>query len=390
MASIAPVTTGRWAALPLLLPPVLSGLAVAGLMPIMAVMSRHFASTPGADTLVRMMMTVVGAVMIIGAPASAFLAERLGERKILIGSLLLFAIAGAAGGFVDDLHILLGSRVLLGLALSASGVTSMSLMTKLVPDARRNRWIGYVSVVGSAGSVIILPLAGLLGSIDWRLVFALHLIALPILLLVLAFTPQPPAEEHAEHGEHIAQPHSGFPARLVLLGLVCGAVSTTLAVYVPFHLAAVGETDPNRIGIPLTAGILTGSMAAFAFGWVRHYLSAAKVFVCAFSIIAMALTAVALSHGMETMAVFMLLNGMGTGMIAPNLSSTVAAGDPVRRARRLGFSRAGYFGAPLLAQLPLEPLTFAYGPAAALLAIAGFSALMALFFLTVGRRLGGA
>lgn len=378
----------RWSLLPLMLTPVLSGLAVTGPMPILADMSRHFATTPGAATLVRMTLTAVGAAMIVGAPLAALLSERFGERTVLIVALAVYALVGAAGGFIPNLHVLVAMRLLLGLALAATGVTTLTLLSRLVPPAQRNRWIGFVSLAGALGTVMILPVAGYLGSIDWRLMFLMHLIALPMLLLVLALIPR--STPHAPVDATAPARPSGFPAKLILLGLACGAVSTTLSIYIPFHLTAIGETDPSRIAIPLTAGLLTGSAMALAFGWIRNHIGAAPLFVFAFSIVALMLALVSFSHHMEIIAIFMLLNGIGTGVLAPNLFSLAAEGDAERRSRRIGLARMGYFGAPLLAQLPLEPVTMAYGAAGALLALAGASAMIALLILIVRRRIAPA
>ena len=59
----------------------LSGLAQSALPPILPQITAHFAAEPDAGVLVRLMVSGLSAAMIVGAFASGFLAERIGELR---------------------------------------------------------------------------------------------------------------------------------------------------------------------------------------------------------------------------------------------------------------------------------------------------------------------
>ncbi len=377
-----PHSIGIWGLASLMLVPILAGIAFGSPTPVLSQISAHFATTPGVDTLVRAMLTSLGAVMVVGAPITALLSERFGERRVLIWALALFALSGAAGAVLDNLWLLVGSRIVVGFALAATGVTGLTLLTNSVADDQRNRWLGIFTVTGSLGSVVVMLLAGLLGSINWRLVFLLHLFALPILAMIILSTRQPEITRERAEGPGA---RSRFPLTITLLGIICGAVTTTLPMYVPFHLRDVGEIDPARVAGPMTAGIFSGAMASLCYGWIRRHLGAPEIFAICFLLAGVGTGIVAWSNSLEVAVAGMVVSGLSTGLIAPNLFSVAAEAEPARRARRIGLARAGYYGAPLLAQIALEPVAISLGASGALFAIAGFATVMIAVTL-LGRR----
>ena len=85
-----------------------------------------------------------------------------------------------------------------------------------------------------------------------------------------------------------------------------------------------------------------------------------------------------------TIAIFFA--GVGGGFAGPNLVAWSANCPAEQRAIRTGWARAGIFGAPLLIQIPLEPVVQGFGGRGALLAIAAFAAVMIPVYL-LNRRM---
>ena len=61
----------------------LSGITQAALPPILPMIAEHFAAVANAGLLARAMMTGLSVAMVFGALASGFLAERLGQLRLL-------------------------------------------------------------------------------------------------------------------------------------------------------------------------------------------------------------------------------------------------------------------------------------------------------------------
>ena len=84
-----------------------------------------------------------------------------------------------------------------------------------------------------------------------------------------------------------------------------------------------------------------------------------------------------------TTAIF--LSGVGGGLAGPNLVAWAAHCSPEQRPIRTGWARAGLFAAPLLIQVPMEPVVQGFGGRGALFAIAAFALLMVPVFLLYRR-----
>jgi MFS family permease len=352
----------------------LSAIALTTLTPVLAQISAHFADTPGADAVIRGLVTSVGAAMIVGAPAGGFLSERFGERAVLLWSLPLFAVAGGAGLLLDDPWALLVSRVLLGLSVGAAGVAAAALLANGVADADRNRWLGYFTLSGMLAGVLFTPISGLLGSIHWRYVFPIHLIAIPMLCAIWILVRPAQKSVSSQHAQE--RQHSTFPWGIVILGMACGVAASGLIAYLPFLFSEMGFGDPKKVATALTSGILGSAITAFFFGAVRRRLDVVPVFAIGFLLVAIGVGVICATRAYELHSVGMFLAGLGNGLLTPNLYAVATSTSPDQRARRLGLARAGYFGAPLVAQLPFEPLAATHGALGVMFAIAGFAIVM--------------
>lgn len=381
-AKVPQVTIGLGGRFSILLVAGLSVIGFSSLVPVLPQISQHFSEVPGAETIVRSMVTVLGAAMAAGAPAAGFLAGRFGEHRVLRWALLLFAVAGIAGTIIDNIWLLLASRITVGLALSAASVTALALISNYLPDNDRNKWLGFWTVVGNIASITVMPLAALLGTIGWRHVLLLHLASVAVLWLIIRLVPNVSGPGHQattpQRSDH------KFPIQILLLGFACGAVVTTLPAFLPFHFAELGHAQPANAAMAIMALTVGGTISSFGFGWIRKYAGPGELFVLGFLIICAALNMLAWGRSVEMALFGMLMVGTGSGLLSPNLFSMAADAQPEQRARRIGWARCGYFGAPLVCQAALEPVAISYGADGAFLTVAGFALGMSL--LMAGRR----
>ncbi len=361
------------ARLGLLLVTPLSGLAQAGLSPILPKISAHFAGEPQVDVLVRLLVSSVPFAMIFGSAAGGFLADRLGQRRTLLWALLGYAMAGSAGFVLNDLRAVLASRFVLGMFNAACGVIAAAIITTRVRAATRDKWLGFFTMAGTLGSIVILVLVGIAGAYHWQWVFLFYLLAIPVLLLLRITLPadgqSSRAPDEAKRGR--------FPWSLAGFGFACGVVAATTTLFLPYHLAHIGETQPQRVAGALVANGLVGAAVSFRYGWIRKRLGIIQVFVLGFGAAA-AGTAIIVSvptyAGAITGVAFM---GSAIGLLGPNLFAAVAAATPhERQTRIIGLVRTVFYSAPLLSQIPLELVSQRFGIAGALMVLAIFEVLM--------------
>jgi MFS family permease len=382
----SPPAPPRIATVSILLATVLPVLVFVGLTPVLPQMEAHFQGQPGVSLIVRLLVSVVGPTVIVGAPLAGLLAVRFGERRILIGAAIAYGLAGCLAYVLDNLYAILGTRIIVGLAVAATSTISTVILTKLYSGQARNRWLGYY---GMAGAIIVLPmipLCGFLGAMNWRFVFLTHAFAFPLALLFIVGLPRDRPHTACVHSDGKALPHTpiAVPWALIAIGLACGIAATSANLFLPFHIADLGVTDASKMGLMLLPAALASAIGAFAFGKVRARLSASGAFALAFSLAGAGYLIVALTTSLNLMMGGMILAGLGSGMMAPNLFAVAASmGTEADRSRLFGFTKAAFFAGPLLSQFVLEPVARYATPAAAILALGFFAVLLMLW--NIGR-----
>ncbi|MGG2362772.1 MFS transporter, partial [Salmonella enterica] len=79
---------------------------------------------------------------------------------------------GGAGALLDDLTLLLISRVVLGIAVAAVMTASSTFIGDLYTGDMRFKVMGWQASFMSFGGVVFLSAGGVLAKLDWRMPFA--------------------------------------------------------------------------------------------------------------------------------------------------------------------------------------------------------------------------
>jgi len=138
----------------------------------------QFSDHPDAEYLTRFILTIPGLAIAISAPIAGFLADKFGRRFLLQFGVVLYIAAGSGGLWLSDLHLLLLSRALLGVAVGAVMVCSMALLTDHFQGRERERVMGIQSSAMSAGGIVFVFAGAMLSDVSWRAPFAVYLLPL--------------------------------------------------------------------------------------------------------------------------------------------------------------------------------------------------------------------
>lgn len=354
-------------------------LATSLIGPVLPSIEADLARGPDDAFLVKMLIGVMGAAMVIGAGLTGFLTDRFGLKRVMSANYLLYALAGTAGVYLNDLHWLVGSRFLLGIAASGAVTGSIIIINAQVPVARRAAWLGYYNAVAQMGSVALNPVSGLLGELNWHWSFAIYGLAAPFAAVALV----------ALHGRspRAARPKSDetpllrwFPFRFAVIGMLLGIVIYVPAVYLPFLLRDLGMTSPALISFVLTGDIIAGSIAALCYGRARQVLSEHGAFMVSVGLAGVGLLVAALASSYLLVIIGSVVFGIGCAWFFPNLMIFVAGRvGPDQQGRATGLVKgATYLGSPL-AVIATEPIARGYGASGAIMV----AALLSLSLLAV-------
>lgn len=130
--------------------------------------------------------------MAIGALFLAPFADRIGRRKITLGSLALASLGMLAAAFTQDLGQLLAARVVTGVAVGTMAASLPVLTSEYANNKRKGLAVALITTGYGIGAVIAgLSTSVLVGSMGWRSVFVFGAVATAVLFLVgLRFLPE--------------------------------------------------------------------------------------------------------------------------------------------------------------------------------------------------------
>ena len=159
---------------------VLSGPALAALVPIAVVpalpaMAKVFAADGDGVLLAQLIQALPSTLILFGAPLGAFLSERFSRRTCMLTAMLLFVVCGCSGLVVTDFTLLVGSRLILGLATGIMMSLSITFAGDYFEGDARERVLGYAAASSSVVSVVIVFAGGwLVEWFGWRAPFAFY------------------------------------------------------------------------------------------------------------------------------------------------------------------------------------------------------------------------
>ncbi|MCP3721122.1 MFS transporter [Paraburkholderia sp. CNPSo 3281] len=128
----------------------------------------------------------------VGALLVSPIADRIGRRSVLIGSVAFFGVWSTAAAFATSMDALTVMRFLTGVGLGAAIPNTATLMSEFVPARIRGLAVNGMLVGFAAGNTVGGVLSGwLIPAFGWRSVLLVGGVA-PILLacLLLAFLPE--------------------------------------------------------------------------------------------------------------------------------------------------------------------------------------------------------
>ncbi|KSP70059.1 MFS transporter [Pseudomonas aeruginosa] len=251
----------------------------------------------------------------LAAPLLGWLTRRIERRRLLLATLLLFALSNAlaalAPGYLGLLLARLGMSACCGLLI----VLASLLAAELAAPAQRGRAIGLI-FMGISGSLVFgVPLGVQISDwFGWRWIFAgIAVYSLPLCLLLWRYLPQRQAGDLPGREGYLRQLRQPalWLAQLVSI-LLLGGHFTLFAYFTPYLASMAGIRSPGEISLIL---LLIG-LAALSGGYIGGWA------------FALALAAVPLSLGSIGFLPVLMVWSAISWMISPVVQSFLLRSDP--------------------------------------------------------------
>ena len=115
------------------------------------------------------------------------LSDSFGRRRLLLGSLSLYALLGVALAFTPSIEVFIALRLLLGFTGAAGIVLARAIAADLSEGETAVKALSVISMVGGLGPLVAPPIGGLTHELWWWRGTLATLAAVSVVMLVLAW-----------------------------------------------------------------------------------------------------------------------------------------------------------------------------------------------------------
>lgn len=292
---------------------------------------------------VTFLVTVFSLSRLCFAPISGQLVQRLGERRIYIGGMLIVAVATAACAFSQAYWQLLVYRVISGIGSTMFYVSALGLMIHISPPDARGRVAGLFTtsfMVGAVGGPAVGAVAAGWGLTAPFIVYGVALLGVTVVLFyslrnsTLA-APGPPTRSTvtmrealrvraywSSLGANFATGWSAFGLRVAL---------------VPLFITDIMGRGVGIIGIALAAFAGGNAMAMIPSGYLSDRMGRRTLMIVGLTLSGVATVFLGAASSLMTFLVAAVVVGAVTGIymspmqaaVADILGSEARAGSPV-------------------------------------------------------------
>lgn len=296
-------------------------MGVSSLTPAFPEMARALGVSSRRVGLLISAFTIPGVVL---APVLGVLADRWGRKRVLVPSLLLFAVAGSACSLARDFQLLLALRLLQGIGGAALGALNMAILSDLYTGHARTTAMGYNSSVLSVGTASYPAIGGALAGIAWFAPFLLPLAAVPVAFMVgFRLKLREPAVSTGLR-EHLADTFAAARHRQVVSAFLASTfvfivIFGPYLTFVPILMDRRFTAPPVAIGLLFSLGSLSSAVAASQLGRVARHIPGTRLVPLGFVAYALVMVTIALATDPWLLTLPAILFGAVNGMAVPSL-----------------------------------------------------------------------
>ena len=296
---------------------ILSGATIAPALPEIA---REYGDTARSEYLSKLLLTVPALVIAGCGVGAGILVDRWGRRRLLFFGLVLYAVAGTSGFFLDNIYAILGGRALLGVAVAFVMTIATALVGDYFEGERRHKFLGIQGGFSVLGGMVFVGLAGWLTDFNWRYSFLLYLFSLLVLPLCVRYLYEPMAADKRREMRVERVPDYSRPTVNLIFAtvFVYMLIFYMIPVQIPFLLVDLGITKYVLAGAAIAIGTVAAAVVAFFYKRIRARLHYAKIYALGFTLIGLGYLVIGQSTNFGIVIVGLIVSGCGVGTLVPN------------------------------------------------------------------------
>ncbi len=231
----------KWTLVFLLLAAMLTLMGGAAVAPALPLISEVFSDAP--EFLISMIITLPSLAVACTGYVIGVACDKFGRRPVLLFSLVVFAVAGSAGFYLDSLWAILVSRIILGVGIAGLTTATTALITEYYTGASRVKVLGYQSAAMGFGILLLETCGGTLAEISWREPFLIYLVAFVIIIGVLFAVKEPGSEPRRSLRDNSVKLNMKALLPIYLSIFIGMVISFLMPTKLPYLIAQVGSVS---------------------------------------------------------------------------------------------------------------------------------------------------
>ncbi len=359
--------------------------------PVLPQLSAHFAEVPGAAILVPMIVAIPALMVAVFAPFAGQIVDRLGRKTLLIITMLAYAFVGTAPVWLDGLHAILITRVLIGVFEAGIMTVCTTLIVDYFHGRSRTKYLGLQTVSTTLAATVFIALGGALGVAGWQTPFWVYgislLIAVPMIFALWEPSPSEAADRRAGLGEKVRIPWGRIVVPL-LVTVFGGFTFYVLIIEVSYLVVGtgVGAGDTRVIGTVAAIASLATAIAGFTFSRLPK-IRPGSLLPWAFLLQAVGMLVIWGIGSLPGVVVGAVIASFGSGLLLPSLLTWVVASTRFEeRGRVTGWWTASFFLGQFLTPLLVGALAGITGELTTAVGVVGVAAVVVAVLVMIPLR----
>jgi len=220
-------------------------------------------------------------------PLAGIIADHWGRKKVLVPSLLIFAIAGFSIFYVRNFKLLILLRILQGVGAASLGSLNTTLIGDFFKGNNRPAAMGYNASVLSLSTAFYPLIGGVLAGFAWYYPFVLPLLAIPVGLFVIFGLEEPEFEKSTNFKLYLKAISKNILKKEVLAIFILSVLTFIILygaflTYLPFLLNQKFNLSPPKIGIIFSLSSITSAIVASQLGKLNKKFGSLNLLKTAF------------------------------------------------------------------------------------------------------------
>lgn len=289
---------------------------------------------------VSLLITLFSIPAALAIPFAGVLSDRVGRKKVIIFSLILYGVGGLLAGFSavysgGSYGFLLASRIVQGLGAAGTAPIAMVLVSDLFTKGHRSKALGIIEASNAFGKVLSPILGSLIAIITWyAMFFAFPLLCIPSALALWKLVKEPtkkekpqPLAQYMEHIKKIFKRHGKWMSAAFLAGALTMFTMFGILFYLSDFLEKVYHIDGVKKGFYLAIPLLALCATAYFTGsQVKENAHQMKKFIITGLLLsAAAIFTVPWIKNAPLLITASSFMGIGNGLVLPCLNTLITS-----------------------------------------------------------------